>query len=108
MVFSISATLLDACILSVLNQGDTYGYALTQRIKEIVELSESTLYPVLRRLQKSNYLETYDQSVQGRNRRFYRITGEGREMLEYYRHQWEEYKQQVDSILLGGLDNGQE
>ena len=52
MAFQVSASLLDACVLSVLEQSDVYGYELTQRIKELMKISESTLYPVLRRLQK--------------------------------------------------------
>ena len=53
MTFPLGAPLLDACVLAVLEKEDAYGYSLTQRMKEVVELSESTLYPVLRRLQQS-------------------------------------------------------
>ena len=49
MTFPLGAPLLDACVQGVLTQADAYGYSLTQRMKEVVELSESTLYPVLRR-----------------------------------------------------------
>lgn len=56
--------MLDALILSQLNQGDVYGYALTQQLKDVLETSESSLYPVLRRLQKSDCLETYDVPYQ--------------------------------------------
>ena len=69
MVFQLGSALLDACVLATLNKGDTYGYVLTQNIKSIVDISESTLYPVLRRLQKDGCLVTYDQAFQGRNRR---------------------------------------
>ena len=50
MTFPLGAPLLDACVLAVLEKEDAYGYSLTQRMKEVVELSESTLYPVMRRL----------------------------------------------------------
>ena len=56
MTFPLGAPLLDACVLAVLEKEDAYGYSLTQRMKEVVELSESTLYPVLRRLQQSGCL----------------------------------------------------
>ena len=52
-MFQIGATLLEACVLSILSDGDTYGYILTQNAREIINVAESTLYPVLRRLQKS-------------------------------------------------------
>ncbi|MDR1272248.1 MAG: PadR family transcriptional regulator, partial [Clostridiales Family XIII bacterium] len=50
MIFQVGATLLDACVLSVLKEEDTYGYLLTQTLRESLSISESTLYPVLRRL----------------------------------------------------------
>lgn len=99
MVFPIGSTLLDACILSVLAQGDIYGYALTQKMKDVIELSESALYPVLRRLQKQNYLDTYDIPFQGRIRRFYHITKEGRTILGYYQAQWTEYKGRIEKLM---------
>ncbi len=101
MIFQLGSTLLDACVLAILGRGDTYGYILTQNVKEIVNISESTLYPVLRRLQKDNCLRTYDQPFQGRNRRYYSITDEGRGRLIYYLNEWTEYKAKLDNILIG-------
>lgn len=103
MVFQLGAGLLDACVLAVLNDGDTYGYVLTQRIKEVLDISESTLYPVLRRLQKDACLITYDQPYQGRNRRYYSITDYGRANLQKAQQEWKIYKKKVDSILLEGV-----
>ena len=70
MGFQLGSVLLDACVLAVVMKEDTYGYKLTQEVKQIMDVSESTLYPVLRRLQKDGYLTTYDQPFQGRNRRY--------------------------------------
>lgn len=102
MIFQLGGTLLDACVLAVLNQEDTYGYVLTQRVREIVDISESTLYPVLRRLQKDGCLTTYDEPYQGRNRRYYRITELGENRLGSYKSEWTDYKGKVDQVLLGG------
>ncbi|MDF2594150.1 MAG: hypothetical protein K0R69_491 [Clostridia bacterium] len=102
MIFQLGGTLLDACVLAVLNQEDTYGYVLTQRVREIVDISESTLYPVLRRLQKDGCLTTYDEPYQGRNRRYYRITELGKNRLDSYKSEWTDYKGKVDQVLLGG------
>ena len=101
MIFQLGSTLLDACVLAQLSREDAYGYVLTQNVKEIVAISESTLYPVLRRLQKENCLRTYDQPFQGRNRRYYAITDEGMKLLQYYLTEWETYKCKLDNILLG-------
>ena len=100
MIFQLGSALLDACVLAQLNREDTYGYVLTQNVKEIVDISESTLYPVLRRLQKDNCLTTYDQPFQGRNRRYYAITDNGRHKLNFYLSEWEEYKNKLDNILI--------
>lgn len=100
MGFPISAGLLDSMVLAVVSREDTYGYEITQYLRQAVDVSESTLYPVLRRLQKSDYLETYDKEFMGRNRRYYRVTPKGRGALEDYRDQWQEHKRKVDSILM--------
>jgi len=107
MVFQLGTALLDACVLAILNKEDTYGYILTQNIKEVMDVSESTLYPVLRRLQKENYLSTYDMQFQGRNRRYYKITEHGEDALRYYMYEWNNYKSEVDKILFGGQKNEQ-
>ena len=102
MTFQLGSALLDACVLATLNREDTYGYVLTQSVKAVVEISESTLYPVLRRLQKEGWLTTYDQPYSGRLRRYYTITDAGREALARYRSEWDIYKKQVESMLFGG------
>ena len=84
MVYQIGSALLDACVLSVLASGDAYGYQLTQQI----------------RLQKDGALETYDEPFQGRNRRYYRLTGKGREMTAFYRTEWSGFKEKIDQLLL--------
>ena len=99
MVFQLGSALLDACVLAVLSDEDAYGYVLTQKVRQVIDISESTLYPVLRRLQKNEYLQTYDQPYQGRNRRYYHITDAGRTALEAYCSEWQQYKQQVDQFL---------
>lgn len=99
MEFQLGTALLDTCVLSVIAKEDTYGYVLTQNIKELINISESTLYPVLRRLQKENYLVTYDKAYQGRNRRYYQMTDLGHKKLKEYKIQWNEYKNKIDRIL---------
>lgn len=104
MTYQIAAPLLDACVLGIVDKGDVYGYILTQRFQEVMEISESTLYPVLRRLQKAALLSTYDQPFEGRNRRYYTITEAGKEMLSVYRAEWEAYKTGVENLLGGEKD----
>lgn len=98
-MFPISAALLDAMVLSLVSHEETYGYKITQDMQSAAKVSESTLYPVLRRLQKSGALETFDRAYMGRNRRYYKITALGETMLRQYRIDWEQHKSQVDAIL---------
>ena len=100
MSFPLGAPLLDACVLGVLEQGDAYGYSLTQHMKAVVDLSESTLYPVLRRLQQSGCLTVYDKPVQGRNRRSDASTTAGRARLAGYREGWVRDREQIGQLLM--------
>jgi len=99
-MFQLGSALLDGCVLAVLAREDAYGYSLTQDIKQVIPVSESTLYPVLRRLQKEQMLTTYDQPHSGRNRRCYRITDKGQERLREIQAAWETFKDGVE-VLLG-------
>lgn len=102
MNFNSGTILLDAIVLSLVSAEDSYGYKITQGVRKVLDVSESTLYPVLRRLQKEDYLETYDLAFDGRNRRYYKITEKGRILLESYKNGWKEYRNKIDSILTGG------
>lgn len=104
MAFKIESSLLDACALAILHRGDTYGYEITQEMKKAIVVSESTLYPVLRRLQKEGLCKTYDQPYQGRNRRYYQITSKGEEKLRDYRKQWDDYRNAIQKLLDGSDD----
>ena len=98
MAFNTGAALLDALVLSTAEREPTYGYRITQQVRQIMMVSESTLYPVLRRLQKEGHLETYDQEFAGRNRRYYKITEHGRACLRQHRIDWQNYRNGIDAI----------
>ncbi len=102
MTITPSAALMDAIVLSVVARDGTYGYKITQDIRAVMEISESTLYPVLRRLQKDGCLDVYDQEYAGRNRRYYRITPKGRQQLAEALEEWEHYKTRLDRVFYDG------
>lgn len=99
MGFQAGGALLDFLVLSILRRGDAYGYILTQEVRTILDVSETSLYPALRRLEKGGLLSTYDMPYQGRNRRYYRLTPQGHEALESYIAEWRQFKKQMDSLL---------
>lgn len=107
MVFNTGAALLDAIVLAVVSREPegTYGYKITQEVRQVIELSESTLYPVLRRLQKDECLKVYDQECAGRNRRYYKITERGSAQLSLYENEWKRYSEKITSMFKGGTVN---
>ena len=103
MAIQLGSVLLDACVLADVMREDTYGYKLTQEVNKIMDVSESTLYPVLRRLQKDGYLRTYDKTFQGRNRRYYTVTEKGREQFQQFYDQWKRMRVKIDEVMDGGI-----
>ncbi|MBQ4560325.1 MAG: PadR family transcriptional regulator [Tyzzerella sp.] len=104
MVFNTGATLLDAIVLAVVSQEEqgTYGYKITQDVRQVLDVSESTLYPVLRRLQKDECLEVHDMEFAGRNRRYYKLTEKGEAQLQLYRIEWKSYTSKISRLFEGG------
>ena len=82
--------LLDVCVLAVLRRCDSYGYQMIKDLSACIRISESTLYPILRRLESSECLTTYSVEHTGRLRRFYRITDAGRKQLDDFMESWRE------------------
>ena len=103
MVFNTGAALLDAVVLAVVSRevDGTYGYKITQVVRKVLDISESTLYPVLRRLQKDECLEVYDMQYDGRNRRYYKITEKGTAQLNLYRVEWKNYTKKINEMFEG-------
>ena len=95
MVFNTGAALLDAIVLAVVSKEPegTYGYKITQDVRGVLDISESTLYPVLRRLQ------VYDQAYAGRNRRYYKLTEKGQAQLNLYKIEWKNYSTKIGSMF---------
>ena len=107
MSYPIASSLLDGIVLAVVERESTYGYRITQDVQKVLDISESTLYPVLRRLMKDGCLTTYDQAYAGRNRRYYQITEHGRAALRQHRIDWQNYRSGIDTIFFGGGTNEQ-
>ena len=82
----------DTIILAQLMHSDSYGYQIVAELSSIIEISESTLYPILRRLESAGQLVTYTREHGGRLRRYYRITREGLGRLEGFNREWRQLK----------------
>ena len=90
MDIQLKRGLLDVCVLSAIKTHDSYGYQIIKDMKPYVDISESTLYPILRRLESAAYLTVYSKEHNGRLRKYYHITDTGQERIEDFRSEWNE------------------
>ena len=91
---------IEACVLKLLDHGDSYGYALSRDAAQVISLSESTLYPVLKRLEAAGQVESYTQHG-GRLRRYYHITDKGCLAIEDFLLEWAEITKVYDFVREG-------
>ena len=103
MYYPVSSVLIECLILSIVASSDSYGCEISQTVKLAASIKESSLYPILRKLEQNGYLSTYNQEFQGRNRKYYSITEKGKEQLLYLKEEWKIYKETIDGIIEGRL-----
>ncbi|MCR5634625.1 MAG: PadR family transcriptional regulator [Lachnospiraceae bacterium] len=82
--------LLDVCVLAAIKDEDSYGYRIVKDLSPYVEISESTLYPILRRLETGQMLTVHTAEHNGRLRKYYHITDSGHERLKQFEDDWKE------------------
>ena len=105
MYYPVSALLIEFLILSIIDSQDSYGYEISQTIKIVADIKESTLYPILKKLEKGGYVTTYSQEFQGRKRKYYSITEAGKEQLGFLNREWNSYRDTIDGIIEGRIRN---
>ncbi|GIN58767.1 PadR family transcriptional regulator [Lederbergia ruris] len=97
---------LELCVLVLLDKQDRYGYELVQKISDQIEISEGSVYPLLRRLTKEGYFTTYlRESSEGPSRKYYKLTEQGREYLNKLVAEWRQFSKGVDQIIEEGMDH---
>ena len=90
MDIQLKRGLLDICVLASIKDVDSYGYQMIKDLQPYVEISESTLYPILRRLEGAELLTVRNAEHNGRLRKYYRITPAGIRRIEDFKSEWEE------------------
>ena len=90
MEVQLKRGLLDVCVLAAIKKEDSYGYQIIKDMKPYVEISESTLYPILRRLEAAKLLTVRSAEHNGRLRKYYHITSLGLERIEDFKEDWKE------------------
>ena len=90
MDIQLKRGLLDVCVLAAIKDGDSYGYKIVKDLKPYIELSESTLYTVLKRLESSGMLTVKTTEHNGRLRKYYHITDAGLKRIEEFKKDWQE------------------
>ncbi len=84
--------ILEVCVLAVLKKGPSYGYLIIRELERCVDISESTLYPILKRLEQGGSLETYRMEYNGRMRKYYRLTQGGQRKIDAFLDEWDELR----------------
>lgn len=90
MDIQLKRGLLDICVLKAIKNEDSYGYKIIKDMKPFVEISESTLYPILRRLESADMLTVHSAEHNGRLRKYYHITDTGLKRIEDFKDEWKE------------------
>ncbi len=97
---------LELCVLVLLDKQDRYGYELVRSISNRIEISEGSVYPLLRRLTKEEYFTTYlQESSEGPSRKYYTLTDKGRTYLYQLLREWNEFSQGVNQLIKEGVSN---
>jgi len=93
---------LELCVLLILDESECYGYELISKISKSIEISEGTIYPLLKRLKDEGFVTTYlEESQQGPPRKYYKITSIGKKEKEQLLSEWEKIVRGVDIIKKG-------
>lgn len=90
--------ILDVCVLTVLRRGESYGYSLVRDVGEFIAISESTLYPILKRLEAGGLVTVRSAEHNGRLRRYYRITSDGVRRIQVFLEEWKELTKALTQI----------
>ena len=98
MDIQLKKGLLDVCVLAALNQGDSYGYRIVADVSTCIAVSESTLYPILKRLEAGGFLSTYTGEYNGRLRKYYSITRAGQARIALFLEEWVSLKGVYDYV----------
>ena len=96
---------LDICVLAAIKNKDSYGYQIIKDMKPYFEISESTLYPILRRLEEAGLLKVRTAEHNGRLRKYYRITPLGMKRIEEFKAEWEEILSIYNFVVREESDN---
>lgn len=105
MEIQMKRGLLDVCVLAAIASEDSYGYQIIKDISPYVEISESTLYPILRRLESAQLLTVRSAEHNGRLRKYYHITDAGLERIESFKKEWEEVMKIYEFVAKEGKAN---
>lgn len=90
MDIQLKRGVLEICVLAAIKNEESYGYKIVKDIKPYIEISESTLYPILRRLENSKMLTVHSMEHNGRLRKYYQITQLGLERIDAFKEEWKE------------------
>ncbi len=95
--------IIEIFVLAALLEESSYGYKIVSDLKPLIKISESTLYPILRRLEEQKKLKTYNEVIDGRNRKYYEITNKGKKEVLDFGNDWQNIKETYDKLVGGKI-----
>lgn len=100
---------MELCVLDVISRDDVYGYAIVSKISKYISVNENTIYPILHRLLKEHYLDSYlKESSDGPARKYYKLTESGQKRSEELKSEWFTFAKQVEKLLEDRGENNEE
>ena len=105
MDIQLKRGLLDVCVLAAIKNEESYGYKIIKDLKPYMEMSESTLYTILKRLETSKALTVRTAEHDGRLRKYYRITAKGQKRIEEFKSEWQEVISVYQFVVKGDNKN---
>lgn len=103
MYYPVSSILIEFLVLAIVEKQDSYGYEISQTIKIVADIKESTLYPILKKIGKGGLRHHLYPRISRRKRKYYTITPAGREHIPFLQGEWNSYKDHIDGIIEGSL-----
>lgn len=99
--FPIPSPIIEFLVLGIVAEEPSYGYEINQKLKQLTPIKESTLYPILKKMEINAYLETYTEAHQGRQRKYYQRTQLGADRFAFLEGEWARYTDSIEALAKG-------
>lgn len=104
MYYPVPSPVLEFLVLGIVAEQPSYGYEICQVLRQLTPIKESTLYPILKKMEMTGYLDTYTESHQGRQRKYYQRTAAGAAQFDFLEEEWARYSHSIMAMAKGRMN----